>query len=619
MSKGGKYRQEYSKAFCNAFTPRPILTGSEWADAYRYVAPGTSPEPGEWRTDRVPYLREPMDKATDQETEIVVLCCSSQVGKSEALLNIMGYYASQEPAPMLMLQPTLGMAQAFSKERVDPTFRFSKGLNDKLIQAKDESRGTSRKTGATILMKTFPGGYLALVGANSPAGLASRPIRVLLADEVDRYGTTKEGDPLKLAIQRTTNFHNRKIIMVSTPTITGASEIESWFLRSDQRRFVIPCQHCGTFEAWTWQMVRWDRDENGVADVRTSRIECPHCGEIMRGSGRPDPLQIAMGHWEATRESMEGIVGYHLNSLISPWVNLDSLVAEFVTANENRDKQGLQEFINLKLGEAWDDNSTSEDVGAMVHRRREYYAGDIPIPVCLLTAGVDVQRDRLECTIIGWGMGIESWVIRHIIIPGDPLGVDVWSELDAVLLKPYEHELFGQLQIMCTCVDSGDGITTEAVYRYTKPREPRRVYSSKGRGGDGVPFVSKPNRVGRYKAALYTLGVDAGKSIVTSRLQLQDEGPGYVHIPRETEKGCGQEYCLQLGAERLKQKFEKGRTTRKWQAIRERNEALDCMVMATAALQILGINMDDYARMMIESGGKPVARRPQRAKGKSVF
>jgi phage terminase large subunit GpA-like protein len=298
---------------------------------------------------------------------------------------------------------------------------------------------------------------------------------------------------------------------------------------------------------------------------------------------------------------------------------LDSLVAEFVSANENRDKQGLQEFINLKLGEPWDDNLTSEDVGAIVHRRREYYAGEMPIPVCLLTAGVDVQRDRLECTIIGWGAGCESWVLRHEIIMGDPLNNDVWAELDAVIMRPYKHELFGPMQIMCACVDSGDGLLTESVYKYTKPREARRIFSSKGRGGDGVPLVARPNRVGRYKAILYILGVDAGKSIVTSRLQLQDEGPGYVHVPRDTEKGCGKEYCMQLGAERLVQKFERGKTIRKWTKVRERNEALDCMVMATAALQILGVNMDEYARMMVENGGRPAPKRPKRAKGKSVF
>ncbi len=611
---GNEYHNEYSRAFAQAFTPRPNLTGSEWADKFRYIAPGTSPEPGQWRTSRVPYLKEPMDVATDHKTEIVVMMCSSQVGKSELLLNTLSYYVDQDPAPQLMLQPTLGMAQSFSKERVDPTFRWSPALADKMVKPVDENRGTSRKSGATILMRSYPGGYLALVGANSPSGLSSRPIRVLLADEVDRYGTTKEGDPLKLAIQRTTNFHNRKIVMVSTPTITGLSDIEAWFSRSDQRRFMIPCPECGTCESWTWPLVRWDRDDEGNVDTRTARIECPHCGAVIRGNGKPDPLLISRGFWEATKESSDGIVGFHMNSLISPWVNLDSLVAEFVNANEARDKKGMQEFINLKLGEPWDDNSTTEDVGVMVHRRREYYKTDIPDGAVLLTAGVDVQRDRIEATIMGWGTGSESWVIRHVILQGDPLGLDVWADLDKILLAPYEHPTLGQMQIMCSCIDSSDGVTTEAVYRYTKPRQAHRVFAIKGRGGFDIPFVTKPAMVGRYKAYLYTLGVDSGKIVVQSRLALQDEGPGYVHVPRDAERGCDEEYCLQLGAERLKQKFEKGRLTRRWHKVRTRNEALDCMVYATAALQILGVNMDEYARAIAARGKANPSTQPKSRK-----
>ena len=248
--------------FTRKLRPKSRLTGSEWADRYRYVAPGTSPEPGPWRTNRVPYLREPMDSLTDSVTEYVVMMCSSQVGKSEFVLNIMGYYADQEPAPQLMLQPTVEAAEAFSKERIDPTFRYSDGLKDKLDDGKD-GRGSSRKSSTTIRMKHYPGGYIALVGANSPAGLASRPIRVLLADEVDRYGFTKEGDPLKLAIQRTTNFHNRKIGMVSTPTVSGHSKIQEWWDKSDQRRYHVPCPHCGASQVLKWAQVKWQKDSDG--------------------------------------------------------------------------------------------------------------------------------------------------------------------------------------------------------------------------------------------------------------------------------------------------------------------------------------------------------------------
>ena len=590
----------FTEAFLTAFKPRSKLTGSQWADKYRYVAPGTSPEPGEWRTSRVPYLREPMDAATDKRTEIVVLCCSSQVGKSEALLNILGYYVDQDPAPQLMLQPTLEAAENFSKERIDPTFRYSAGLQGKLEEGKD-GRGTSRKSSTTIRMKHYTGGYLALVGANSPAGLASRPIRVLLCDEIDRYKATKEGDPLKLAIQRTTNFHNRKIIMVSTPTIKGSSPIEEWFLKSDQREFVIPCPHCGFEHAWKWKNVHWQKDDDGNALPMTAFMSCPKCGAEIRGAYKPDPALLSKGRWKATNPDSR-IRGYHINSLCSPWVNLYSLVEEFVTATKNRDKAGLMEFINLKLGEAWEE-TTDSDIWEHLHRRREYYkdAEILPEGVLVLTAGVDVQRDRLECTIYGWGEGKECWGIEHRILRGVPDSPDTWLQLDGFLQQRRCLANGAVLPIACVCVDSGDGEYTANVYRYTKARERMRYFSIKGRGGVGVPFINAPTKGNSEGATLFSLGVDSGKSLVMGRLKVEDEGAGYVHYPRQAECGFDENFFQQLTAETFEQRFEKGVIKSSWKKIRERNEALDCFVYATAALEILNPNFE-FLKNYYENG-----------------
>lgn len=585
----------FTEAFLSAFKPRSKLTGSEWADKYRYVAPGTTPEPGEWRTSRVPYLREPMDAATDRHTEIVVLCCSSQVGKSEALLNVMGYYVDQDPAPQLMLQPTIDAAEAFSKERIDPTFRYSPGLANKLEEGKD-GRGTSRKSSTTIRMKHYAGGYLALVGANSPAGLASRPIRVLLCDEIDRYGTTKEGDPLKLALQRTTNFHNRKIIMVSTPTIKGASQIESWYLRSDQRLFYVPCPHCGHEHVLTWANVKWDKDEQGNALPLTARMVCPKCGEVVRGAYKPDMTMLTAGRWKATNKESR-IKGYHINSLYSPWVDLYKLVEEFSEATRNRDKAGLMEFINLKLGEPWEE-SNDEDIWEHLHRRREYYHGDnLPDGVLVLTAGVDVQRDRLECTIYGWGIGRECWGIEHRMLWGAPDDPTTWQQLDAFLQQHRSLDNGAVLPVSCVCVDSGDGAYTANVYRYTKARERSRVFSVKGRGGSNVPFINPPTKNNTENATLFNLGVDAGKSIVMGRLKIEDEGAGYVHYTRQAERGFNESFFQQLTAEVYEQKFEKGVIKTGWKKIRERNEALDCFVYATAALELINPNFEYLAEI----------------------
>lgn len=604
----------YTDAFLSAFKPRSKLTGSQWADKYRYVAPGTSPEPGEWRTSRVPYLREPMDSATDKHTETVVMMTSSQIGKSEILLNIMGFYVDQEPAPQLMLQPTLEAAESFSKERIDPTFRHSPGLKDKLEEGQD-GRGSARKSSTTIRMKHYPGGYIAMVGANSPAGLASRPIRVLLADEVDRYTSTKEGDPLKLAIQRTTNFYNRKIIMVSTPTIKDASQIEAWYLKSDQRQYFIPCPHCGHEHVWKWGDVKWDKDDAGNALPMTAVLCCPKCGCVVRGAYKPDPELLAKGRWKATN-SESRIKGYHINSLCSPWVNLHSLVEEFVTARHNRDNAGLMEFINLKLGEPWEERNDDEDRWEYLHKRREYYKGKtLPDGVLILTAGVDVQHDRLECTVYGWGIGKECWGIEHRIIYGSPELPDTWTQLDGFLQAPRYMENGTQLSIACTCVDSGDGAYTSYVYRYTKARERLRVFSIKGRGGMETPFINKPTKTNAAGATLFSLGVDSGKTMVMNRLGIEDEGPGYVHYSRQAERGFDENFFQQLTAEVLEQKFEKGALKRSWKKIRERNEALDCFVYATAAIEILNPNFEHWEEYYSSGGGKQTQSGQQPRRG----
>lgn len=606
---------DYTRSFLKVFRPRSRLTGSKWADRYRYVAPGTSPEPGEWRTDRVPYLREPMDSATDRLTEMVVLMCSSQVGKSEALLNILGFYADQDPAPQLMLQPTVESAEAFSKERIDPTFRYSPGLQNKLEEGQ-EGRGTSRKSSTTIRMKHYHGGYLALVGANSPAGLASRPIRVLLCDEIDRYGTTKEGDPLKLAIQRTTNFHNRKIVMVSTPTIKGASQIESWWEKSDKRFFYVPCPHCGELHRLLWANVKWDKDEDGNALPETARMVCPECGAVERGAYKPNPEQLLAGVWKASKPESR-IKGYHVNSLYSPWVNLFSLVDEFVTANQKKDKEGLMEFINLKLGESWEDIEHKDD-WEHYHRRREYYPenGALPDGVLILTAGVDVQHDRLECTVYGWGIGRECWGIEHRVIRGSPDDSYTWQQLDAFLQMRRVRLDNVELSVMCACVDSGDGQFSNSVYTYTKAREQSRIFSIKGRGGIGVPLINNPTKSNAAGANLFSLGVDAGKSSLMTRLKIEDEGPGYIHFDRRKEAGFNAEFFQQLTAEVFERRFEKGVIKSAWKKIRERNEALDCAVYAMAAVEILNPNFE-YLRDYYKDGG--VVRQPAKRRTRGTL
>lgn len=603
----------WSKAFLKTCRPRSRMTGTQWADSRRYVAPGTSPEPGEWRTSRVPYLSEPMDCATDKTTETIVMMCSSQVGKSEFLLNVMGYYADQEPAPQLFILPTLNAAEAFSKERIDPTFRYSRGLKNKL-ETGQNGRGSSRKSSDTIYMKHYPGGYLALVGANSPAGLSSRPIRVLLADEIDRMGDTKEGDPLKLGKQRTTNFHNRKLCYVSTPTIKGESKIEEHWELSDQRHYHVPCHHCGVEQKLVWSQVKWDKDKKGIGIPDSARYECVACNKVMRGAGKPSMEMIGAGRWIAEKPEVKNAAGFHINSLYSPWVNLSSLVEEWIEANKSRDREGLMEFINLKLGELYVEN-VDEINHEHLHRRREYYDVELPDDVLLLTAGVDQQDDRLEVEVVGWGVGKESWGIQYEFFMGDPGQPQVWEQLDQFLMRKWSYNNGSQLGITCAVVDSGDGNYTQEVYEFTKPREARHIYSIKGKGGLGVPYLSRPTKTNRVGATLFTIGVDAGKSTIMHRLSLDDEGAGFCHFPREADRGYDENYFKGLTAEKQQREFKQGKTNIKWVKIRERNEPLDCRNYATAALEIINPDLDWLSEQPERGNVYAQQQRPKRRRG----
>lgn len=572
--------------------PRPRLTGSQWSDSYRVVAQGTSPEPGQWRTSRVPYMREPLDMATAHSVEKVVIMAASQVAKSELLINVLGYYIDQEPSSIMMVQPTVEAAEAFSKERIDPTLQASPALKEKMTQTADPERGKSRKSGSTIRMKNFTGGYLAMVGSNSPAGLASRPIRVLLCDEIDRFGSTQEGDPLKLAVQRTQNFSNRKIVFVSTPTTEDRADgptIFAEYMKSDQREFMVKCPQCGERFEMSWGNVKWQKDESGSVDEDSIRMECPHCHAKVRGNGKPDPYLLESGEWVA-RNPQSRVKGYHLTSLCSPWVELRDLVEDWEEVNHKKNKAGLQEFVNLKLGEPWHEDEADMNLWSKLSERREFYPLEgLPHGIRMITCGVDVQKDRIEASVFGWGRDFESFGIRHAIFYGDPKLKDVWSALDVLLMDNFKTEDGRELRIACTFIDSGDGTMTDTVYQYTKPRERARVFAIKGSSTQGKPLVDRPSNNNRYRAHLFVLGVDAGKRLVMQRLSVQDIGPAFVHFPRgRTEDvGFSDEYFQQLTAEVFTRKFEKGKLTESWKKIRERNEALDCYVYATAAIELM--------------------------------
>lgn len=554
--------------------PPPKLSVAAWADLERRLDSQTSAEPGRWITARAEYQRGIMDACSDASVKEVIVMCAAQLGKSEILLNTIGYHMAHDPAPILMLQPTVDMAQSFSKDRVtNGLLRSTPALRGKVKDSK------AKDANNTTLHKVFPGGALSLVGANSPSSLASRPIRVVLCDEVDRYPASagEEGDPISLAKRRAATFWNRKIIEVSTPTNRGASRIESAYEESDQRKFMVPCHDCGEQQELVWAQVQW-------TDPRQPHYVCLHCGSCWSDAHRH--RSISKGQWVATKP-FEGVAGFHLSALYSPWVVLADAVEEFLASK--KDPMRLKTFVNTFLGESWEDQGEGVDDIEIAKRREDYE--EIPEQVALLTAGVDVQDDRLEVEVVGWGAGEESWCIDYKVLHGDPSSPQLWKQLDEVLLQTYDHPLGKAMIIRSTCVDSG-GHHTRAVYNYAKTRAGHRVFAIKGVGGEGKPIVGRPSKNNIGKVALYPVGVDTAKELLYARLRIEEPAPGYCHFHNRLDD----EHFRQLTAEKQVIRYHKGYPKRGWIKTRTRNEALDVRVYAIAALSILNVNMDNVAK-----------------------
>lgn len=553
--------------------PPPRVTVAEWADEHRMLPPESSAEPGRWRTVRAPYLRAIMEAITDRHIETVVVMASSQVGKTEVLLNTIGFHMHLDPCPMMLIEPTIEIASAVSKDRVQPMLRATAALRGLV--------GTPRARDAsnTTLHKAFPGGHLTLAGANSPASLASRPIRVLLADEVDRWPASagSEGDPLALAFKRTTTFQRRKIVIVSTPTVKGASRISDWFAISDQRVYETPCPRCAEPFVFAWEHVRWDE-----GDPATAHVECPACGGVIEDRERAG--MMAAGTWRATAPFV-GVAGFAVWEGYSPWRSLRDQVAAFLVAR--RSLETRQAWTNTALGRTWEAPGESVEPTHLM-LRREDYGGVVPEGVQILTCGIDTQDDRLEALVVGWGPGEEAWILERTPLLGDPARPDCWRELDELLTMDWPHARGGAMRIQCCLVDAG-GHRTQAVYSAIGPRQTRRVYASFGRaGGERGLLVSPPKPIrpanGTGTIQRRIVDVDQAKALIYARLRIGEPGPEFIHFPMSV----GETFFDELTAERLVTKRNKfGVPTKTWEQTRERNESLDAMVLALAALRIV--------------------------------
>ena len=555
--------------------PPPNIAMSEWADKYRRLPQGAAAS-GRWRTYRVPHQREIMDSISDVRIRKVVVMTSSQVAKTETLINTTGYYMHYEPAPILIMQPTITMGESFSKNRLTKSINETPVLRGMI--------SNKRGAGNTILEKVYPGGSIAIVGANSPSSLASRPVQVLLADEVDRYPATAgtEGDPLFLASERLTTFWNSKEVYVSTPGNKGASRIELEYTHSSQGEWNVPCPECGELQPLTWEGVVFNKD-----DLDNIQYCCPKCGALSQEAAWKKGF-IRGKYIHADPENP--VRGFHLNALGSTLAQWRDIVEKFILANEEKKKGNIEElksWTNTKMGQTWDEEGTDIDESEVM-KRRERYNCEVPPEVLYLTAGVDTQDDRFEVEVVGWGVDYESWGIKYAAIYGDLKLNQVWKDLDAFLSQTFTKPDGTKLKIICTCMDTG-GHFTNQVYRFCKTRYARGLRAIKGSNDRNAAYVQKPTKNNREGVYLFMLGVDTGKSLLMQRLLLDEEGPGYCHFPRDEGRGYDESYFTGLTSEKLVMTYKKGRAVFEWKIKdykHKRNEALDCRNYAAAAIEI---------------------------------
>jgi phage terminase large subunit GpA-like protein len=558
------------------FKPPPKLTVTEWADKERFLSAESAATPGRYKSAITPYMREPMNMVGKPGVQRITLMTSAQVAKSTVIENVIGYFIHHDPCPILHVSPTLESMKMFSKERLAPMLRDTPALVGLVKEAR------SRDSGNTLNSKVFPGGHIAMVGANAPSGLASRPIRVLVADEVDRFEQSAgtEGDPISLAVKRTTTFWNRVLVFVSTPGDKGTSRIEPEFLRGDQRYYHVPCPHCGEKQRLVWGQVKWEE-----GNPQTAYYECEHNGCVLDDQDRKSAL--IDGEWIAT-QPFNGNVSYHLSQLYSPFAPLADGVRDFLAAKDN--PQELKTWINTFLGETWEEKGKRLDWSDLLDQREEYPEDHIPEGVTLVTAGIDVQDDRFELEFVGWGDDFRSWSLGYHKIYGDPSAPDVWNELRSILNQTFMHPLFGEMAWRAACIDSG-GHYTQAVYEFAASIP--RLLAIKGVEGFGKPIFGSrlKNTISGMEG--YQVGVDNAKQDVVARLKVGNpDKAGYCAFPMHYDES----YFQGLTAEELRTTFSRGFPVLRWQKIRTRNEPFDCRVYSRAALEFLSVDLNAQRR-----------------------
>lgn len=600
-------------------TPPDDLTVTQWAEAKRRLSAESAAEPGPWRTERTPYLREPMDAFTDPKVRHIVMVAASQVGKSEFLNNCIGYIIDEDPGSILFIHPTTIDAQEYSKLRIAPMLRDSPALRQKIAAPK------SRDSHNTILQKAYPGGILTMCGSTEAHALASKPIRYVFGDERDRWATSagNEGDPWDLAMARQTTFYNAKAVEVSTTTIKNASAIEAAYYTGTMERWNSKCPHCGEYHEIRWSDIRFEYDEIIVSHKKTYKVKkayytCPGCGCISTEA----EMKRAPAKWIAENPEAygQGTRSFWLNAFVSQWASWESIVLKYLNALGCTKK--MQVVFNTCFGEPWEDRGDIEDEDSLLARREDYGKDkngepvELPPGVLVLTAGVDTQDDRMEYEIVGHGFFGETWGIEKGIVMGRPDDDATWNKLDEVVFdRVMRFENGVGLRVSMSFVDEG-GHFTQSVRAQCNARISKKVFCIKGMPGQDKPYISPPkkqkifvNQIAVGTCWQYQLGVDSGKEIIMDNLRVQTPGQKYCHFPKRDDYGSA--YFAGLLSE-TKVYDPNKKQPWSWKKIpgHERNEPLDCRNYALAAFKALPKNLDEIDRQIKAASGVRVPAPP---------
>lgn len=570
------------ESFLRSIQPVDHPPLSQWADQH-FRIPEPNPNAGPWKT--IPYQRKILDSFTDPRVEFLTIKASARVGKTLMPMVATVYCVGEDPTEIAWVQPTKEHAEGFSKEDLMPalldcekTAHFFEGLG-------------LRSSSNTMKTKKGPGWSLRILSAHTGTDFRRIQSKWFIFDETDAYPASagREGNVIKLGIKRTEQYRNRKIVRISTPKLSGTSLIDEAYAESDQQRFAVPCPECEFFQPFEFAQFHWEKRK-----PETVRYVCKSCGSMIT----PDQKywMIDRGDWEAAA-AFTNHAGFALWSAYSyapnaTWEHIAEEAIKAADAKKTGDIEQVQTWVNLWLGESFNPAPTKTlDEETIKGRCEEYGFDPLPEGVLLITAMADVQKNRIEVEIVGWGRGEESWGLDYVVLEGDTLKDPVWEDLEQEFSRSFFTAGGAELPIASALVDMG--YRADEVYAFTKPREVRRIYASQGQKDPGKPLVGRLSYNNDHEAAIVPIGTEAAKDIIAARLELEEAGPGYCHMPTRYPP----EYFEMLTSEEAVDTFRKGHPVRIWRLRkgRKRNESLDCRVGAFVAMRRLRPSWDRIA------------------------